>query len=88
MKSQTCARGASESEAFLFRSAETQSDGQFWLDVSSGEIHWSVETFRILNSAPKTKITIDLIVERTHPDDRAAVQQLIERASRERTIPY
>ena len=34
---------------------------------------------------PTTKITTDLIVERTHPEDRADVGQVIERASREGT---
>ena len=51
----------------------------------TGEIYWSDETFRIFELDPKTEITIELIVQRTHPDDRQAVQQVIERASRDRT---
>ena len=47
--------------------------------------YWSDETFRIFELDPKTEITIELIVQRTHPDDRQAVQQVIERASRDRT---
>src|SRR4029450_5527084 len=59
--------------------------GSFGWDVSSGEINWSEETFRIFELEPKTKITTDLIVQRTHPDDRQAVEQVIERASSKRT---
>src|SRR5258705_9298811 len=73
------------SEAYLSEAQRLSQTGSFFWDVSSGEIDWSEETFRIFELDPKTKITIDLIVELTHPDDRAAVQQLIERASRERT---
>ena len=72
------------SKAYLSEAQRLSRTGSFGWDVSSGEIYWSEETFRIFELDPKTKITIDLIVERTHPDDRAAVQQLIERASRER----
>src|SRR5205814_1396326 len=43
------------------------------------------ETFRIFELDPTTQVTTDLIVQRTHPNDRKAVQQVIERASRERT---
>src|SRR6266496_1701440 len=73
------------SKAYLSEAQRLSHTGSFGWDVSRGEIYWSEETFRIFELDPKTKITIDLIVERTHPDDRAAVQQLIERASRERT---
>jgi PAS domain S-box-containing protein len=76
---------AERSEAYLSEAQKLSHTGSFGWDVSSGEIYWSEETFRIFELDPKTKITIDLIVERTHPDDRAAVLQLIERASRERT---
>src|SRR5207249_4989772 len=34
---------------------------------------------------PIAKVPIELVVERTHPEDRSAVQQLIDRVSRERT---
>jgi PAS domain S-box-containing protein len=73
------------SEAYLSEAQRLSQTGSFGWDVSSGEIYWSEQTFRIFELDPKTKITIDLIVKRTHPDDRAAVQQAIECASRERT---
>src|SRR6266478_4741501 len=72
-------------EAYLAEAQRLSHTGSFGWDVSSGEINWSEETFRIFELEPKTKITTDLIVQRTHPDDRQAVQQVIERASSQRT---
>src|SRR6266480_2090478 len=73
------------SEAYLAEAQRLSHTGSFGWDVSTGEIFWSDETFRIFELDPKTEITTELIVQRTHPDDRQAVQQLIERASSERT---
>jgi len=73
------------SEAYLSEAQRLSHTGSFGWDVLSGEIYWSDETFRIFELDPKTKITTDLIVQRTHPDDRQAVQQVIERASSERS---
>ena len=71
-------------EAYLTEAQRLSHTGSFGWDVSNGEIYWSVETFRIFELDPKTKITTDLIVQRTHPDDRQTVQQVLERASTER----
>ncbi len=78
-------RELQRSEAYLAEGQRLSHTGSFGWDVSSGEIYWSDETFRIFEIDPKTEITIELIVQRTHPDDRQAVQQVIERASRDRT---
>src|SRR6266480_6659261 len=72
-------------EAYLAEAQRLSHTGSFGWDLSSGEIYWSDETFRIFELDPKTEITTELIVQRTHPDDRQAVQQVIERASRDRT---
>src|SRR6267142_725630 len=73
------------SEGYLAEAQKLSHTGSFGWDVSSGEIYWSQETLRIFEYVPTTKITVELIVQRTHPEDRSAVQQLIERVSRERT---
>jgi PAS domain S-box-containing protein len=72
------------SEAYLAEAQRLSLTGSFGWNVSSGEIYWSQETFRIFEFEPTTKVTIELIVQRTHPEDRLAVQQLIERVSRDR----
>ena len=72
------------SEAYSAEAQRLSHTGSFGWDVSSGEIYWSQETFRIFEYEPTTKVTIELIVQRTHPEDRSAVEQLCERVSRER----
>jgi PAS domain S-box-containing protein len=72
------------SETYLAEAQKLSHTGSFGWDVSSGEIYWSRETFRIFDYDPATKVTIDLVMQRAHPEDRCAVQQLIERVSRER----
>jgi PAS domain S-box-containing protein len=72
------------SEAYLAEAQRLSHTGSFGWDVSSGEIYWSRETFRIFEYDPEVKSTIELIVERTHPEDRSAVDLFIERVSRER----
>ena len=73
------------SEAYLAEAQELSHTGSFGWNVSSGEIYWSSETFRIFEYEPTAKVTIELIMQRTHPEDRPVVRQLIERVSRERT---
>jgi len=51
--------------------------------VSSGEIFWSEETFLIFECDPATKPTVELMLQRVHPEDKALVQQLLDRASRD-----
>jgi PAS domain S-box-containing protein len=72
------------SEAYLAEAQRLSHTGSFGWDISSGEIYWSRETFRVFQYEPSAKITIDLITQRTHPDDRSTVQHLIECAARER----
>jgi PAS domain S-box-containing protein len=72
-------------DAYLAQAQALSHTGSFGWNVSTGEIYWSDETFRIFELERKTKITVDLIVQRTHPDDRQAVRHVIERASSERT---
>ena len=73
------------SETYLAEAQKLSRTGSFGWNVSSGEIYWSQETFRIFEYRPKAKVTIEMVVQRTHPEDRSAVRQLIERVSRERT---
>jgi len=73
------------SEAYLAQAQQLSRTGSFGWDVSSGEIYWSPETFRIFEFEPAGEVTVDLILQRTHPEDRIAVQQLIERITQQRT---
>jgi PAS domain S-box-containing protein len=69
------------SEMYLTEAQRLSRTGSFGWNVSSGEIVWSDETFRIFQYDRTTKPILEFIVQRTHPEDRAAVQQTIERAA-------
>jgi PAS domain S-box-containing protein len=71
------------SEMYLTEAQRLSGTGSFGWNVASGEIIWSDETFRIFGYDETTKPTVELIVERTHPEDRAAVQKTIDVASSE-----
>jgi len=72
-----------QSEAYLAQAQELSRTGSFGWSVATGEIVWSKETFRIFGCDPMTKPTLQLVVERTHPEDREAVQETIDQASRD-----
>jgi PAS domain S-box-containing protein len=71
------------SEAYLAEAQRLTHTGSFGWSVQSGEIRWSDETFRIFECDPKAKLTLEFILQRTHPDDVAFVKQTIERTSQE-----
>jgi PAS domain S-box-containing protein len=71
-------------ETYLAEAQRLSHTGSFRWDVSSGEIHWSEETFRIFEYDRATAPTVERVLLCTHPDDRAQVRQLIERAAQER----
>jgi PAS domain S-box-containing protein len=73
------------SEAYLTEAQRLSHTGSFGWDVSSGNLYWSEETFRIFESDRAEQPTLDIVLQRTHPDDRTRVQQTLDRAAQERT---
>jgi signal transduction histidine kinase len=74
-----------KSEAYLAEAQRISHIGSFGWDVASGRIYWSQETYRIFELDPASEPTLELVLDRTHPEDRAMVQQLIDRVLNERT---
>ena len=72
-----------ESEAYLSEAQRLSHTGSFGWRISSGEITWSEETFRIFQYDRTAKPTVELILQRVHPEDAALVKQTIERASQD-----
>jgi PAS domain S-box-containing protein len=68
-------------EAYLAEAQKLSKTGSFGWDVSAGEIYWTEEAFRIFEYERETKPGIELILERTHPEDRVRLQQAIDRVS-------
>src|ERR1700722_16610159 len=72
------------SERYLTEAQRLTGTGSYAWNVASGEIIWSDQTYRIFGYDRTTKPTMEFIVQRTHPEDRAAFQETIERVSIDR----
>jgi len=66
---------------YLAEAQRLSHSGTFGWKVSSGELVWSDETYRILGFARETNPTLDLVFDRIHPEDREGMQQLRDRAA-------
>jgi PAS domain S-box-containing protein len=72
-----------QSEAYLSEAQRLSHTGSFGWRPSTDEILWSEETFRIFQYDRSTKPSVELVLQRVHPEDAALVKQIIERASRD-----
>src|ERR1700739_3803929 len=72
-----------QSEAYLAEAQRLSHTGSFGWKPSTGELIWSDETFRIFQHDRSTKPTVELVLQRVHPEDAALVQQTIERAAKD-----
>jgi PAS domain S-box-containing protein len=68
-------------EEYLAEAQRLSRTGSFGWTVSTGEINWSDETYRIFQYDRATIPTVDLVLQRVHPEDVAFVKQTIDRAS-------
>jgi CheY-like chemotaxis protein len=73
------------SEMYLAEAQRLSHTGSFGWDPASGEIYWSDETYRIFECEPTIEPTVQLVLDRTHPDDRMRLRRIIDRASIERS---
>jgi PAS domain S-box-containing protein len=71
------------SEAYLAEAERLSLTGSFGCKVSTGEMIWSEETFQIFEYDRATIPAVERILERVHPEDKAMVQEQIDRATRE-----
>jgi C4-dicarboxylate-specific signal transduction histidine kinase len=70
-------------EAYLAEAQRLNVTGSFGWRVADNVIVWSNETYRILDINPATEPTLELVFERTHPDDVDLVRSMIERVAHE-----
>jgi PAS domain S-box-containing protein len=70
------------SEAYLAEAQRLTYMGSFGWRPSTGEIIWSDETFRIFQYDRTTTPTVELILQRVHPEEAAFVRETIGCASR------
>src|SRR5215469_14774889 len=73
-------------EAYLAEAQRISHTGSFGWRVSSGEVSWSDETFRIFEWDPASfRPSVDSILERIHPEDATRVQREFNRAANDGT---
>src|SRR5579863_657829 len=71
------------SEAYLAEAQRLSHTGSFGWKPSTGEMIWSEETFRVFQYDRTTTPTVELVLQRVHPEDVALVKQTIERATQD-----
>lgn len=73
----------SRSEAYLAGAQTLSHTGSFGWDISTGEQFWSEETYRIFEYDRTVRPTLQLALERVHPEDLELVQQVTAGASQD-----
>jgi PAS domain S-box-containing protein len=74
------------SEAYLAEAQRLSHTGSFAWNVSSNQMFWSDEHFRIFeHDRTQIKPTLETVMERVHPADRKSFQETIERVLRDQT---
>jgi PAS domain S-box-containing protein len=68
-------------EAYLAEAQRLSHTGSFGWKPRTGELVFSEETYRIYEYDSVQQLTLDRIIERVHPDDRALVIETAERTS-------
>jgi formate hydrogenlyase transcriptional activator len=71
------------SEAYLAGAQTLSHTGSFGWDISSGEQFWSEETYRIFEYDRTVKPSLQLALERVHPEDLQLVRQVTAGASQD-----
>jgi PAS domain S-box-containing protein len=70
-----------KAEMYLTEAQRLSQTGSFAWNVSTRQNSWSDQIYRIFDIDRATEPTFELILQRTHPDDRACVQATFERAA-------
>ncbi len=76
------------SGAYLAEAQKLSMTGSFSWNVSADEHFWSDETFRIFEYDVSTKVTLQLMLDRVHPQDVPLVRQVIALAADGKDIDY
>ena len=75
-------------EAYLAEAQRLSETGSFGWKPDTGEIVWTEETFRIFEYDRAEKPTLDMVLQRIHPHDRAHAQRVIDGVSSSREIEH
>jgi NO-binding membrane sensor protein with MHYT domain/nitrogen-specific signal transduction histidine kinase/CheY-like chemotaxis protein len=72
------------SEAYLAEAQTLSQTGSFGWNAVTGKTYWSAETFRIFEFDQAQPPDIARIIQQTHPQDRAFLEQTLDRARHEK----
>jgi PAS domain S-box-containing protein len=72
-----------KSETYLAEAQRLSHTGSWARNLSTGDVFFSRESYRMFGFDPEKKITRELIVGRVHPEDRAASAGVIDKAIQE-----
>src|SRR6195256_5702162 len=72
------------SESYLAEAQRVSHTGSFGWSISSGQIVWSNETFRIFEFDRTSNPIVEDVLKRTHPEDRDCVRETLDQAARDR----
>jgi PAS domain S-box-containing protein len=70
-------------ETYLSEAQRLSHTGSFGWNVTSGELFWSDEMFRIYGLDRATKPQVEMVIQRSHPEDIEFVRLLVDNARRE-----
>ena len=70
------------SKVYLTEAQRLSLTGSFGCKLSTGEMIWSDETFRIYGYDRSTQPAVERVLQRVHPEDRALVQEHVDLAYR------
>jgi PAS domain S-box-containing protein len=74
------------SESFLAEGQRISHTGTWSWNISTGQVAWSEEHFRIFGFDPeKTEPSFQLFLETVHPEDRSFIEQGLDEAIREKS---
>src|SRR4029077_480270 len=69
-------------EVYLAEAQRLSHTGSFGWNVSTDEHFWSDETFRVFEFAPSSKVSLQMILDRVHPEDMSSVKMAIAAANK------
>jgi PAS domain S-box-containing protein len=85
MERDRAAEALRQSEGFLADGQRISHTGSWSWNISTGQVTWSDEHFRIFGVDPdSTGPSFDLFLESVHPDDRSFIERGLESAIREK----
>jgi hypothetical protein len=73
------------SETYLDEAQRLSHTGSFSWKIANGDVVWSEETRQILDGDRTVKPTMELFLQRVHPDDREFVQREINHVHKARS---